>query len=132
MTVERFTAFWRKVSPDLSFPGTKAGEEPTYNEWADGNGNKFQGMREPGGAKHGIVRTIDSVCDINEATFYEGKKHGLCLTWWDDRYPIAFMARIFDHGERKAFINWRADWSVITSDNKELILENNGLNIFKP
>ena len=131
MTVERFTAFWRKVSPDLSFPGTKAGEEPTYNEWADGNGNKFQGMREPGGAKHGIVRTIYPNGCIEEATYCNDEMHGMSFFWFNDDYN-AFIARIYDHGQIIAGIMWNKDWSEINSDNKEMILENNGLSIFKP
>ena len=33
LTVENFLAFWQKLRPDLSFPGTKAGEEASYVEW---------------------------------------------------------------------------------------------------
>ena len=33
LTVENFLAFWQKLRPDLSFPGTKAGEEAPYVEW---------------------------------------------------------------------------------------------------
>ena len=32
----------------------------------------------------------------------------------------------------KAYISWFDDWEEEYSDNKEMILENNGLSIFKP
>ena len=81
--------------------------------------------------KHGIVRAIGDDF-IWEETYYEDKEHGLSFTWWN--HPtIAFMVRIFDHGEEKARIWWKSDWSeAYSSGDKELILENNGLNIFKP
>ena len=40
MTIEMFTAFWQKVSPDLEFPGMQAGGEATYAEWMDKYGDK--------------------------------------------------------------------------------------------
>ena len=87
-------------------------------------------MREPGGAKHGIVRTIKPGHWIQEATYFEDKPHGLSFAWWDDN---TFEAYIYDHGEEKACIRWNDDWSVwYMRGNKELILMNNGLNIFKP
>ena len=131
MTIEMFKTFWQKVSPDLEFPWTQAGDEASYAEWMDGN-TKYQGMRKPdGGQKHGIVRTIDRDGDINEATWYEDKLHGLSF-WWIN-YTNAFYASIYYHGNLKAYIEWKDDWSEYhSSGNKELILENNGLSIFKP
>ena len=137
MTIEMFKAFWQRVSPDLEFPGTQAGEEASHAEWegkdSDGDDCKFQGMRKPdGGQKHGIVRTIDSDYGwIYEETYCDDKEHGLSFSWWnDDGY--AFEAAIYDHGEYKARISWESDWSEAGSNNKEMILENNGLSIFKP
>ena len=135
MTIEMFKAYWQKVSPDLlslSFPGTKAGDEASYTEWSDEGGNKCYGMREPDGAKHGIVRTIYVDGDwIREATYCEDKPHGLSFVW--RKYLVAFEAAIYDHGQAKAGICWKDDWSEYhSSGNKELILENDGLNIFKP
>ena len=46
---------------------------------------------------------------------------------------LAFKATIYNHGVRKAEIWWKDDWSEFMSiGDKELILENNGLSIFKP
>ena len=131
MTVEIFKFFWQKVSPDLAFPGMQAGDDASYAEWEDEDGYKCQGMRKPGGAKHGIVRTIFGGC-IEEGTFHEDKRHGLCFWWTFDGY-LAFVARIYDHGEKKAHIWWKSDWSErYSSGDKEMILENNGLSLFKP
>ena len=102
MTIEIFKAFWQKVSPDLEFPGMQAGEEASYVEWQDSDGDKFQGMRKAGAAKHGIVRSISKYGSIREATWYEDKLHGLSFWWPNDYHPIAFIARIYDHGEEKA------------------------------
>ena len=107
----------------------QAGDDASWNEWT----NKIGGMRKPGGGqKHGIVRTIDSDGDfIEEATFNDDEPHGLSFTWTDNF--TAFQAAIYDHGEWKAYICWNADWSEVgSSGNSELILENNGLSIFKP
>ena len=110
----------------------EAGDEASYNEWEDENGNKCQGARKLDGARHGIVRKIDSDGGwIEEATWYEDKLHGLSFTWLNGNY-IAFEARIYDHGKQKARIIWKSDWSEYDSRNKELILMNNGLSIFKP
>ena len=134
MTIEIFKAFWQKASPDLEFPWTQAGDEASYNnEWTDKYGCKCQGTREPGGAKHGIVRTIvnGNYGFIREATYYNDKPHGLSC-YWNKIYP-AFQANIFDHGEEKAVICWKGDWSeAYSKGDKELILMNNGLSIFKP
>ena len=131
MTIEIFKAFWQKVSPDLEFPGMQAGDDASYVEW-EKYGNKYYGMRKPGDAKHGIVRIIDSKNGwIREATYCDDKEHGLSFYWTED-YLTASEAIIYNHGEEKAYITWRADWSERNSDNKELILETNGLNIFKP
>ena len=130
MTFEIFLAFWQKVSAHLEFPGTQAGEDASYSEWTEGN-HKFYGMRKVGGGqKHGIVRTIRDG-SITEATYYEDKQHGLIFVWYD--HPsVAFQATIYDHGNLKACIMWREDWSVYDSmGDKELILGNNGLSIFK-
>ena len=131
MTIEMFKAFWQKVSPHLTI---EAGDEASYIEWMDKYSNKHQGARMPGGARHGIVRTINSKYGwIEEETYYEDKKHGLSFTWFGGNYDYcAFEAHICDPGEEKAFITWNKDWSELYSDNKELILENNGLSIFKP
>ena len=133
MTIEIFKAFWQKVSPDLEFPGMQAGEDASYREWTEDN-HKFYGMRKPGGGqKHGIVRTIDIDDDINEATYCEDKKHGLCFDWWTNYNSNAFKAAIFDHGQVKAVIRWNDDWSETYSHgDKELILMNDGLSLFKP
>ena len=59
MTIEIFKAFWQRVSPDLEFPLTQAGDEASHAAWTDEYGSECQGMRKPGdGQKHGIVRTI--------------------------------------------------------------------------
>ena len=133
MTVGIFNAFWQKVSPDLSFPGTKAGDDASPVEWGN-DYCKYQGMRNADGQKMSIVRPVvnGNYSFINEATFHEDKLHGLCFTWtnYDD---VAFDAAIYDHGVRKAEIKWKSDWSELYSyGNKEMILENNGLSIFKP
>ena len=87
-------------------------------------------MRNADDQKHGIVKTIGKYGSIEEATYYEDKPHGLSFAW---RYNYAFIATIYNHGERKARIIWRDDWSEEYSDgDKELILENNGLSILKP
>ena len=128
MTIEMFKVFWQKVSPHLTI---EAGDKASYNEWME-NSTKYQGARKPGGARHGIVRTISKYGGwIEEATWYEDKEHGLSFIWMDGNY-WAFGAAIYDHGKQKAFICWRDDWSEWNSENKELILENNGLSIFKP
>ena len=57
--------------------------------------------------------------------------HGLCFTWFN-YLDVAFEATIFDHGEKKATIIWEDDWEEFASRNKEMILMNNGLSIFKP
>ena len=129
MTIEILKAFWQKVSPHLTI---EAGDEASYNEWEDKYGHKNQGMRMPDGARHGIVRMIVFGHFIEEATFYEDKPHGLSFTWYNDP-TIAFRAFIFDHGQLKAVITWNKDWSEAGSlGDKQLILENNGLSIFKP
>ena len=128
MTIQIFLSFWQKVGPPLTF---MAGDEASYNEWEDGN-CKYQGMRKAGAAKHGIVRTIYGDDCIEEATWYEDKRHGLCFDWPNHNF-FAFQAIIHDHGEFKACIYWNDDWSEEYSEgDKELILENNGLSIFKP
>ena len=101
MTIEIFKAFWQRVSPDLEFPLTQAGDEASHAAWTDEYGNEFQGMRKPGGdQKHGIVRTIDSDGDfIQEATYCNDEMHGLCFRWGDDINYYAFEAYIFDHGQ---------------------------------
>ena len=128
MTIQIFKAYWQNFGPDLSI---EAGDEASYNEWTDEYGKNY-GMREPGGAQHGIVRTIDSDGNIIEGTYFEDEPHGLSFFWENDNNDLAFGAFIYDHGERKAFIWWDSDWSEIFSENKELMLENNGLNNFKP
>ena len=40
MTIEMFKAYWQKVSPDLEFPWTQAGDEAPYAEWMDKYGDK--------------------------------------------------------------------------------------------
>ena len=88
-------------------------------------------MRKPdGGQKHGIVRTISDGGWIREATYCEDKLHGLVFTWWGNF--IAFDAAIYDHGQLKSCIIWKDDCSEYDSKNKEMILENNGLSLFKP
>ena len=139
MTIEIFKAFWQKVSPRLSFPGMQAGDDASFNEW-EGKGSfgedcKFQGMRKLGGGqKHGIARAISNDGRfIEEATYCDDKVHGLSFTWRANNTYTAFTAEIYDHGEIKAGIDWEDDWSEAYSEgNKEMILMNNGLNIFKP
>ena len=109
----------------------QAGDDASWNEW-EGKDSKFQGMRKADATKHGIVRTIVPGGSIREATFYEDKLHGLCFIWGNNTYG-AFEALIYDHGKIKARICWRDDWlERYSSGDKELILENNGLSIFKP
>ena len=110
----------------------EAGDEASYNEWEDVNGKNY-GTRKPGDAKHGIIRTIDSKYGwIREATYCENKPHGLWF-YWSNNPTIAFVAVIYNHGEQKAWIQWRDDWKEkYLWGNKEMILENNGLSIFKP
>ena len=116
-------------------PGMQAGDEASYAEWEDVPDycSKYQGTRNAAGARHGVVREIDGYGNcIREQTFYEDKKHGLSFVW-DSGYGPAFTARIFDHGEEKAGISWNDDWSEWESyGNTELILQNNGLSLFKP
>ena len=115
----------------MPFPGTKAGDEASYATWEDSDGWKYFGMRELG-LKHGIVRTISNDGWIKEETWYENKNHGLSFVWTNYSYG-AFYATIYDHGDQKARVRWRADWSEYSSSgDKDLILKNNGLSIFKP
>ena len=134
MTIEIFLSFWQEVGADLEFPGTQAGEDASYVEWQDVYGKNY-GMRKPGGdQKHGIVRAISNDGRfIQEDTYYDDEPHGLCFTWTRGYHSIAFGAAIYDHGEIIASVTWFDDWSEYTSTgNKELILMNNGLSIFKP
>ena len=131
MTIEMFKAFWQRVGPHLPFPGTQAGDDASYAEWTEGSW-KYQGTRNAAGQKHGVVRTIPNGGFIIESTYTEDKLHGLCFTWWNNNHGDAFDAYIYDHGEKKAYINWRDGWSEHRSKNKEMILENNGLSLFKP
>ena len=102
MTIEMFKAFWQRVSPDLEFPGTQAGEEASHAEWTNEYGEKCYGTRKLGGGqKHGIVRTIRPDGWIKEATFYEDEQHGLTFAWLNN-YSWAFKAEIYDHGKFKA------------------------------
>ena len=139
-TVGMFTAFWQQASLDLSNPpGTEAGDDASYHEWEDKNGVKCYGSMKFEAAvfnflKHGIVRTISKgpFGSITEATYFADKKHGLSFEWLGG-YGGAFQASIYNHGEAKAFILWNPDWSESGSaGNKELILQNVGLSIFKP
>ena len=131
LTFEIFLSFWQKVSLDLTFPGMQAGDEASYVEWTESDGQKCYGMRKPDGARHGIFRMIAPGQFIREETYCEDKQHGLSFYWFN--YGPAFHAAIYDHGERKACIYWKSDWSELYSTgNKELILMNNGLSIFKP
>ena len=68
MSVDIFFAFWQKVTPELEFPGTQAGDEVSYAEWTKGR-YKYQGTRNAGGQKHGIVRTIEPGDWIEEVTY---------------------------------------------------------------
>ena len=111
MIVDIFNAYWKKVSPHFPMPGSKAGDEGSYSEWTDSNGDKCQGMRRTDGAKHGIVRSIcNGRCRITEATYLEDKLHGLCFQWINIE-DWAFMATIYNRGNNKAFIQWKEDWS---------------------
>ena len=83
MTIKIFKAFWQKVSPDLEFPWTQAGDQASYTEWEDSDGGKCYGTRKLG-LKHGIVRTIWGDDCISEATYYEDEEHGLSFTWFND------------------------------------------------
>ena len=131
MTIEIFKAFWQRVSPDLEFPWTQAGDDASHVEWGN-DYYKFQGTRMPGGAKQGIVRAIKPGSWIREETYFEDKLHGLSFAWTDDS-DYALQAIIWVHGKKKAVIYWNDDWSERHSwGDKELILENNGLSNFKP
>ena len=81
LTFEIFFAFWQKVSPHLTI---EAGDEASNIEWEGkdsyGNDCKFQGTRNAGGAKQGIVRTTNRH-GISEDTYCNDKLHGLCFTW---------------------------------------------------
>ena len=138
MFVPVFKAFWHKPdlplipgSLGLPFPGTAAGDNASYAEWTEGSGDKCYGMRNADGQNHGIVRTIVPGDGgwITEATYYEDEEHGLSCFWGAN----GFIARFYDHGEQKAYIGWNDGWSEIySSGNKALILENDGLSLFKP
>ena len=132
LTFDIFKAFWQDVSPDLHFPGTIVGDDATYTEWKKGS-YTYQGMRKAGGAKHGVIREVRSrlINSIYETTYFEDKKHGLSFGWYND-YDYAFVAQIFEHGKEKARIRWRDDWLMGRPKNKELILKNDGLSLFKP
>ena len=103
MTVEMFKAFWQNVSPELSFPGTKAGDDVSYGFWEDddmmGSRWMYQGTRKA--VRHGIVRQmVSSTCAwITEATYYDNKEHGLSFSWNDNSSDDSFSAFIFDHGK---------------------------------
>ena len=53
--IEHYKKGWAKMTPDVPFPGTEAGDEVSYTEWEEG-GSKWQGMKKANGVKHGIVR----------------------------------------------------------------------------
>ena len=55
LTIGTFKKSWLKMTSNLQFPGTEAGNEVTYGEWEEDD-KKFQGMRKNGIVKHGIVR----------------------------------------------------------------------------
>ena len=61
MTFEIHTAFFNKVSPDVTFSGTEASDDAACDEWEEGD-CKFQGTRKADAVRHGIVRTIGSNC----------------------------------------------------------------------
>ena len=131
LTSETYHAFWKRVTAHLPMPGTEAGDEASYSEWKEGN-ETYQGMRNAAGLKSGIVRKIDSYGNINESTYLKDKLHGLCF-WWYNHPTVAFTTYIFEHGEQKAWIEWKSDWSEYRSfGNKELILKNGGLSLLKP
>ena len=136
LTFDIFMAFWQKLSPQLHFPGTIAGDDATCTEWEEnkyGVTTKYFGMRKADGAKHGVIREVNSYSygDIWEQTYFEDKKHGLSFLWYNGNSP-AFQAMICDQGKPKAFIEWNSDWSErYSSGNKELILGSDGLSLFK-
>ena len=135
LTFDVFKAFWQEVSPDLHFPGTIAGDDATYSEWEGeeyGVACKFQGMRNAAGKKSGIVRSVSEYGTIQELTYFEDKLHGLAFGWNKNNYGYAFNVRILKHGEFEAHIRLRDDWSEYSSKNKEYILKNDGLSLFKP
>ena len=111
LTIEIFKAFWQKVSPDSLSLTIEAGDEASYNEWEDEDGNKNQGMRKPDNARHGIVRTIRPGRWISEETYCNDERHGLSFFWYEDVNYCAFMARIYNYGQLKACIAWKSDWS---------------------
>ena len=122
LTVEIFNIFWKKISPDLAMPGTMAGDVASCVEWKGknnwGDDCKYFGTRKADGAKHGVIRSVSEYC-INEATYFEDKKHGLSFVWWTDNTLSGY---IYEHGKEKAFINWNKNWSEKNSKgNKELL-----------
>ena len=140
LTEEIFATFFQKGSADLPLEaqfellnlGTEASDAVSYAEWEDEEcHSKHYGTRKLNGARHGIVRNIYAYThDIEEATYYEDKLHGLSFNW--NCNGPAFIAVIYDKDEVKASISWTSDWSEEASFNKEMILENDGLSLFKP
>ena len=124
VTVEILNSYWEKVSAALPMPGTMAGDGASYGEWVEGN-YKYFGMRRADGAKHGVIRCVTSTGWILEQTCFEDKKPGLCFVWYcDSMITTAFQAIIFEHGEQKAYINWKSDWSEhYSSGNKALLTD---------
>ena len=77
-------------------------------------------MRNAAGLKSGVVRSVNKY-GINEATYFEGKGHGLSFLWY---YDNTFVAYIFEHDKEKAFIWWNKDWSEDeSSGNKALLID---------
>ena len=103
LTVEILNVYWEKISAALPMPGTMAGDGASYSEFKDKYGNKCFGTRRADGAKHGVIRSVDSSW-IYEQTYFEDKKHGLSFGWYKNDICGAFVARIFEHGEQKACI----------------------------
>ena len=115
LTVDIFNAYWLKVSAHLSMPGSMAGDGASYCDWdgrVDGIACKHFGTRRADGAKHGVIRSVTSKSgNIEEATWYENKRHGLSFFWGEFINYTAFVAKIFEHGKQKAHIWWNKDWS---------------------
>ena len=60
------------------------------------------------GKKIGIVHNVYS-SGIGEATYFEGKEHGLRFVWTVIN-SYALWAHMFEHGKDKAEIKWKEKW----------------------
>ena len=81
-TIDHHKKGWAKMTPDVPFPGTEAGDQVSYAEWEE-DGYKWQGMRKAGGVKHGLVRQIRPDY-VEDATWNNNEQNGLSLYWFND------------------------------------------------